>query len=66
MSINPNIFTYDYQKMREHTMKPGGLAEQLAAAVFHPERLNRLCEQYNIEFDELMEIYWKTIVWYLL
>lgn len=32
-------------------------AEELTAYVFHPERLNRLCNRYDIEFNVLLEIY---------
>jgi hypothetical protein len=40
----------------KQSMQP--LAEELAAYVFHPLRMNKIAEQYNISFDELItEIY---------
>lgn len=38
-------------------MKDTGLAEELAAKVFNPQRLLHICETYNMEFDELMDMY---------
>jgi hypothetical protein len=31
-------------------------AKELAERVFHPARLERICEEYNMEFDEYMDI----------
>ena len=56
LSVNPNIFTYDYNKMKQNRIN-SGMAEELIAIVFHPDRLLRICEKYKIQFDELMEIY---------
>ena len=41
-------------KMRE---KCKDFAEELAAYVFHPNRLLRFGNTYGIEFDEMLEIY---------
>jgi hypothetical protein len=59
LSQNPNIMEIicdlDYDAMKQ-SMQP--LAEELAAYVFHPVRMNRIAEQYNISLDELItEIY---------
>jgi len=56
LSINPNIFTYDYNKMKLNRIN-SGLAEELIARVFHPDRLLYISKKYNIDFDMLMEIY---------
>ena len=56
LSQNPNIFTYDYNKMKKNRAI-NGVIEELTAKVFHPHRLLYICEKYNIEFDDLMEIY---------
>lgn len=47
-------YTWDYDSMRE---KNWPFKEELVAKVFHPHRLLKICEAYNIEFDELMDIY---------
>jgi hypothetical protein len=44
----------DYQKMRNKCMP---FAEELAAYVFHPDRLKKICNQYNLTFEEILEIY---------
>lgn len=44
----------DYHKMRNQCMP---FAEDLAAFVFHPERLMRFSEKYQIDITELNEIY---------
>jgi hypothetical protein len=59
LSQNPNIMEIicdlDYDAMKQ-SMQP--LAEEIAAYVFHPLRMNKIAEQYNISFDELIsEIY---------
>ena len=56
ISQNSNIFTYDYEKMKEYN-KTSGFSEELCMIVFHPVRLLNICKKYNIEFDELIEIY---------
>ena len=42
--------------MKEYN-KMNGFAEELCSRVFNTERLQRICENYNIEFDELNDIY---------
>ena len=56
LSQNPNIFIYDYDKMKLNS-KTSEVVEELIAKVFHPDRLLRICENYNIEFDDLVNIY---------
>jgi hypothetical protein len=55
LSRNPNVmelvYDLDYEAMKQ-SMQP--LAEELTAYVFHPLRMNRIAEQYNISFDELI------------
>ena len=54
LSQNPNripLRLWDYDDMKKK-MKP--LAEEIVAYVFHPVRMNRIAEQYNIPFDELI------------
>jgi hypothetical protein len=55
LSQNPNIMKIicdlDYDAMKQ-SMQP--FAEELAAYVFHPLRMNKIAEQYNISFDELI------------
>ena len=57
VSRNPNalhmLFKYDYKEMKE---KCQPIVEELAKRVFHPARLMRLCDVYNVEFDEYIEI----------
>ena len=54
LSENPNIMEIicelDYHDMKG-TMQP--FAEELTSYVFHPVRMNRIAEQYNIPFDDL-------------
>jgi hypothetical protein len=33
------------------------ILQELTEKVFHPNRLLKLCDKYNIGFDELMDIY---------
>ena len=51
---NPNIFILDTIAMKEQCKS---FAEELAAYVFHPERLQRFCETYNMDLYVLTEIY---------
>jgi hypothetical protein len=55
LSKKPNIMEIicdlDYDAMKQ-SIQP--LAEELTAYVFHPLRVNRIAEQYNISFDELI------------
>ena len=43
----------DTEKMRENC-RP--FAEELAAYVFHPLRLRRICEKYGLELEEYFEL----------
>jgi ribosomal protein L24E len=59
LSYNPNVMEIicdlDYDVMKK-SMAP--FAEELTMKVFHPLRMNRIAQQYNIPFDELItEIY---------
>jgi hypothetical protein len=54
---NPNaihlLFTWDFNAMREKNML---FAEELAAYVFHPIRMGRICEAYSLDLEELNDI----------
>ena len=55
LSLNPNIMQLvklDTVKMRDNCNM---FASELAAYVFHPNRLVRLCETYDLELDEYFE-----------
>ena len=57
-SQNPNIFTYDYDKMKINRINISiGMTEELIKTIFNPKRLLRISEKYNIDFDQLIEIY---------
>jgi len=51
LSQNPNIFTLNTQSMREQCIY---FAEELAAYVFHPERVFRIADHFNMEFDKYL------------
>ena len=57
LSYNPNaihLFSkLDTNKMRENNK---AFAEELVSKVFHPMRLGRICETYNLELEELVEL----------
>ena len=53
---NQGIFTCDYAKMKER-IELNGFKEELVLKVFHPRRLMSICNEYNIEFDALNELY---------
>ena len=55
LSTNPNIFEIDYEAMKQRLFDTG-LAEKLVKKVFNPQRLFKICNDYNIEFDELIQI----------
>jgi hypothetical protein len=59
LSQNPNaihlLTKLDTNKMRENNK---AFAEELVAHVFNPLRLNRICETYGVELDELVELCW--------
>ena len=48
---NSNIFKLNTQMMRNRCMK---FAEELAAYVFYPERVFRMANQFNLEFDKYL------------
>ena len=56
LSRNPSIFTYHYNKMFEQ-MKNSTIAEEIAQHVFSWPRLQKIYETYNIEMEDLQEIY---------
>jgi hypothetical protein len=39
-SKNPNIFTYDYKKIKEN-MKNSGIVEELMAFIFNPKNMSK-------------------------
>ena len=51
---NPSIFKLDTDAMRNQCQP---FAEELTARVFHPLRMQRLCYNYNVDFEELVELY---------
>ena len=59
LSRNPNaihlLSKLDTNKMRENNKV---FAEELVTHVFNPLRLNRICETYEVELDELVELCW--------
>jgi hypothetical protein len=52
-SKNPNIFTYDYKKIKE-TMKKSGIAEELMAFIFHPKNMNKWIDWGFSEHEDFM------------
>ena len=54
LSENPNIFQLDIRLMKNQCRD---FAEELAAYVFHPDRLSRISNTFDIPFDVLLEIY---------
>lgn len=55
LARNSNIFTLDYDRMKEK-MKNTGFAEELVKKVYDPKRLLRISNSYSMEFDLLMEV----------
>ena len=51
---NPNIFTYDYIKMKE-TMKQSGIAEDLMAFIFHPKNMYKWNDLGFSEHNEMID-----------
>ncbi len=51
---NPNIFTYDYKKMKE-TMKKSGIVEDLMAFIFHPKNMNKWIDWGFSEHQEIID-----------
>ena len=58
LSTNPEIFTfvYDYEKMKSN-MKKIRLSHELLMRVLDPDRLERICNTYNITLYKLTKIY---------
>lgn len=48
------VYTWDYESMKNNNME---FVEELVSKVFAPKRLLKICQDYEIEFDELMEMY---------
>ena len=48
------LFKYDYELMSQ---KMWPFKEELLRYIFNPKRILNICDLYNIEFDELMEMY---------
>ena len=55
-SNNSSIFTYDYHKMKEIMMN--GFYDELISKVLHPDRLMKISQKYNIEFIQLVQIFY--------
>ena len=57
LSRNPNaihlLARLDTEKMRENCK---AFAEELAAYVFHPVRLMKICEKYELELEDYFEL----------
>ncbi len=49
-----NIIPYDYEKMLSNNKE---FTEELVAYVFNPKRLLKLCDTYNIEFLDYIDLY---------
>ena len=54
-SKNPNIFTYDYEKMKEK-MKNSGIVEELMSVIFHPKNMKKWIHWGFDEFQEVLEL----------
>jgi hypothetical protein len=58
LTRNPNahqlLSSLDYNKMLEN-MKP--FCNELVEKIFHPSRLERICEMYNIEMEDYLELH---------
>jgi hypothetical protein len=59
LSGNPNaihlLSKLDTVKMKQNNK---AFAEELVAYVFNPLRLNRICIEYGLELEELVELCW--------
>ena len=53
-SKNPNIFTYDYKKMKEK-IKNSGIVEELMAYIFHPKNMNKWIDWGFSEHQEFLK-----------
>ena len=52
ISLNPSIFTYDYEKIKENKKK---LNEEIIIKALHPKRMLRLMEEHGE--DEIYKCY---------
>ena len=50
LSINPNIFVYDYEAMKNSMYRKGGFVEELMANRFHPKNMDKW-DGWGIDFD---------------
>ena len=50
LSINPAIFTYDYDKMKEH-METTGIKDELIAYYYRPENIHKFVERGDLLED---------------
>jgi hypothetical protein len=48
------VLKLDYKKMSELNQS---FTEELVSVVFHPKRLLRICNEYNIKFEDIHDIY---------
>ena len=53
-SENLNIFTYEYEKIKEN-MKNSGIAEELMSVIFHPKNMNKWINWGFSEHEEMLE-----------
>ena len=49
LTINPNIFTYDYEAIKNAMYKEGGIAEELMQNRFHPKNMDKW-DGWGIDF----------------
>jgi hypothetical protein len=52
--MNKNIFTYDYNKMKEK-MKNSGIVEELMACIFHPRNMEKWNDWGFSDYQEMLE-----------
>ena len=58
LSMNPEAINLlcklDYVTMKKNMRT---MCEELVISVFHPKRLEKICEDYGVDFDDLIEMY---------
>jgi hypothetical protein len=54
-SENPNIFTYDYKRMKEN-IKNSGIVEELMSVIFHPKNMNKWIDWGFTEHEEFINL----------
>jgi len=47
----------DYKYMKDGRADFNNFRQELVEYVFHPVRLERLCDQYGVEFIDIVEMY---------